>query len=91
MKAKPTACVASLAPPPGSELYAPFLVLVSRLWAGADKRGSDGPTGSPVYFTPLDDGAIVAVSAELKPGESGAAGVLRPKLPAILSASGHYR
>ncbi len=70
--AESTACLAYAAPPPGSDLYAPFLVLVSRLWAAASKLGSDGPTGSPVYFTPLDDGAVVAVSTTTKPGEKAA-------------------
>ena len=70
--AESTACLAYAAPPPGSDLYAPFLVLVSRLWAGASKLGDDGPTGSPVYFTPLDDGAVVAVSTTAKPGENAA-------------------
>ncbi len=64
------ACLAYAAPGPDSELYLPFLVLISRLWAGGSKLGNDGPTGSPVYFTPLDDGSIVAVSTEAKPGET---------------------
>src|SRR5262249_28207329 len=37
--AEPTATVAWAAPQPGSDLYAPFLVLISRLWAGAGKLG----------------------------------------------------
>jgi zinc protease len=68
----PTACLAYLAPRPGSERYAPFLVLVSRLWAGAGRLGGSGVTGSPVYFTPLDDGAVVAVSVPLWRGEKDA-------------------
>ena len=72
-----TACVAYLAPQPGSDLYPAFLVLVSRLWAGADKLGEGGVTGSPVFFTPIDDGSVVAISANLKPGESGAKAIGR--------------
>ena len=69
---EPTACLAYLAPRPDSETYAPFLVLVSRLWAGAARLGDSGVTGSPVYFTPLDDGSVVAVSAPVKRGETPA-------------------
>jgi zinc protease len=66
----PTACLAYLAPRPGSELYAPFLVLVSRLWAGGSRLGGSEVTGSPVFFTPLDDGSIVGISATIRPGET---------------------
>jgi zinc protease len=69
-KAEPTAGLAYLAPQPDSELYAPFLVLVLRLWAGASKLGGAGPSDFPVVFTPLDDGAVVAISAKVNPGES---------------------
>ena len=48
--AESTACLAYAAPQPGSDLYAPFLVLVARLYAGAGKLGADGPSGSPVFF-----------------------------------------
>jgi zinc protease len=71
-KAESTACLAYAAPAPGSDLYAPFLVLVSRLSARAIVLGATGPTGSPVYFTPLDDGAVVSISTTPKPGESTA-------------------
>ena len=66
---QPMACLAYLAPAPESDLYAPFLVLVSRLWAGAEKLGGDAQ-GFPVYFTPMDDGAVVAVSTPARPGET---------------------
>ncbi len=68
--AYPMACVGYTAPQPGSDLYAPLLVLVSRLLAAASKLGEGGPTGSPVYFAPLDDGTVVAVSAKVQSGES---------------------
>ncbi len=64
------ACLAYAAPQPGDELYVPFLVLISRLWAAGSKLGNDGPTGSPVYFTPLEDGSVVAISTEARPGET---------------------
>jgi zinc protease len=67
---EPTACLAYLAPRPGSELYAPFLVLVSRLWSGGSQLGGSGVTGSPIFFTPLDDGSVVAISATIRPGET---------------------
>lgn len=69
---EPTACLAYRAPRPGDGLYAPFLVLVTRLWAGAHELGDVAALPSPVYFTPLDDGTIVAVSAPARPGETAA-------------------
>ncbi len=63
------ACLAYAAPQPDSPLYAPFLVLITRLWAGAAKLGGE-PSSVPVYFTPLDVGAMVAVSASAKTGET---------------------
>jgi zinc protease len=75
--AESTACLAYAAPAPGSQLYAPFLLLVARLWADAERLGDSGPTGSPVYFTPLDDGAVVALSTPAKPGENAAAALAR--------------
>jgi zinc protease len=75
--ASPLACIAYPAPQPGSDGYMPFLVLVSRLWDGASKLGEGGVTGSPVYFTPLDDGSIVGVSAKVKPGEPAAKAIGR--------------
>ncbi len=69
---EPMACLAYLAPRPGTELYAPFLVLVARLWAGEARLGGSGATGSPVYFPPLDDGSVVAISAPIRRGETPA-------------------
>jgi zinc protease len=73
----PHACIAYPAPRPGSAGYMPFLVLVLRLWDGASKLGEGGVTGSPVYFTPLDDGSIVGVSAKVKPDEPAATAIGR--------------
>jgi zinc protease len=72
--AKSSAALAYLAPQPGTDVYAPFLVLASRLWAAADHLGGGaGESGTmPVYFTPLDDGAIVAVSSPARKGETPA-------------------
>jgi zinc protease len=70
--AQPMACIAYPAPRPGSDLYAPFLVLVSRLWAGGSKLGEGGVTGSPVFFTPLDDGSVVAISTQVQPQDPAA-------------------
>ena len=39
--AEAMACLAYPAPQPGSDLYAPFLVLVSRLWAGGGLGGAE--------------------------------------------------
>ncbi len=67
---EPTACLAYPAPAPDSPQYPAFLILIMRLWAAGDRLGGSGVTGSPVYFTPLDDGAVVAISASLKGGET---------------------
>ena len=74
--AQPMACLAYAAPQPGSKSYAPFLVLIGRLWAGAEKLGGD-QSSFPVFFTPLDDGAIVAVSSPAKAGENAATALAR--------------
>jgi len=66
----PVACIAYPAPAPDGDLYAPFLVMVARFWAGADKLGGDQLGGMPVYFTPVDDGAVLALSTGVKNGES---------------------
>lgn len=51
------------APQPGSELYAPFLVVVSRLWAEIGGRLQPGKP-PPVYYLPLDDPTVIVLSAE---------------------------
>ena len=51
------------APQPGSELYAPFLVVVSRLWAEIGGRLQPGKP-PPVYYPPLDDSTVIILSAE---------------------------
>jgi zinc protease len=74
---EPVACLAYVAPQPGDELYAPFLVLISRLWAGSAKLGGDPSFGAPVHFTPMDDPDIVAVSASARRGETAAKALAR--------------
>jgi zinc protease len=73
----PHASIAYPAPQPDSDGYMPFFVLVLRLWDGAMKPGGGGVTNSLVYFTPLDDGSIVGVSAKVKPGEPAAQAIGR--------------
>ena len=51
------------APQPGSELYAPFLVVVSRLWAEIQGRFEPGKP-PPVYYQPVDDPTVIILSAE---------------------------
>ncbi|APW60295.1 sigma-70 family RNA polymerase sigma factor [Paludisphaera borealis] len=64
-----TACLAMAPPQPGSDLYAPYLVLGTRLMkAGAGLGG--GPGMAPVYMPLLDDPSLVAVSSPARPGET---------------------
>jgi zinc protease len=67
---RPMACLVYLAPSPQNDLYAPFLVLITRLWSDAEKLGGGAQNLFPVYFTPMGDGAVVGVSSPLKPGET---------------------
>jgi len=68
-QAQPVACLAYAAPEPGSEHYAPLLVLVARLWAAMAQPGG-GPAQTSVYFPLLEDPAVLGVSAPAKPGET---------------------
>jgi len=77
-QAEPVACLAYAAPEPGSELYAPFLVLVARFWAASAQPGGGGGTGGPsVYFPLLEDPAVLGVSAMAKPGETARRAIAR--------------
>jgi zinc protease len=72
------ACLAYAAPEPGSELYAPFLVLVARFWAASAQPGGGGGTGRPsVYFPLLEDPAVLGVSVAAQPGETSARAIAR--------------
>ena len=67
-QAEPMACLAYAAPEPGSELYAPFLVLVARFYSASAQPGGGGGSGRPsVYFPLLEDPAVLGVSAAAKP------------------------
>jgi zinc protease len=77
-QAEPVACVAYAAPDPGSELYAPFLVLVARFWAASAQPGDARGTGRPtVYFPLLEDPAVLGVSVTAKPGETAPQAIAR--------------
>ena len=77
-QAEPVACLAYAAPAPGSELYAPFLVLVARFWASSAQPGAAGNPGRPsVYFPLMEDPAVLGVSAPAKPGEMAAQAIAR--------------
>jgi len=77
-QAEPVACLAYTAPEPGSELYAPFLVLVARFWAASAQPGGGGGTGRPsLYFPLLEDPAVLGVSAMAKPGETAPRAIAR--------------
>ena len=60
-----TAAIGYTAPPLGSKEYAPFLIAVSRLWANTQSYFQPGKT-PPVYYTPLDDGTIIGLQADLR-------------------------
>ncbi|WP_406698095.1 insulinase family protein [Singulisphaera sp. Ch08] len=68
-QAQPEVCLAYKAPDPASDLYAPFLVLVSRLWTGSSKLDGE-PGRNPIHFPVLDDPAVLSVTARLKRGET---------------------
>ncbi len=59
------AAIGYAAPRPGSKEYAPFLIVVSRLWAGAQAAFQPGKT-PPVYFTPLDDGTTLVLQTDVQ-------------------------
>ena len=65
-------------PQPGSELYAPFLVLLARFWAASAQPGGGGGTVRPsVYFPLLEDPTVLGVSAMAKPGETAPRAIAR--------------
>jgi zinc protease len=68
-KTGPVACLAYAAPEPGSELYAPFLVLVARLGAVSGQPGARAGRPS-ISFAVLDDPAVFCASVTAKPGET---------------------
>jgi zinc protease len=64
------ACIAYPAPMPANDLYAPFLVLVARLWGNAEQLGGGRAGEMPTFFTPIDDGAFLSLSSPVRTGES---------------------
>jgi zinc protease len=71
----PVVCLAFAAPAPDDqELYAPTLVLVSRLWQRASALGG---AGAPVGFAPLDDPKAVFLAAPLGRGETSEQAIAR--------------
>jgi zinc protease len=78
-QAEPMASVAYAAPEPGGDLYAPFLVLLARLWASsAQPAASASGTGRlSVYYPLLEDPAVLCVSVQAKPGETSAQAIAR--------------
>ena len=71
----PHACLAYAAPPPGDDLYAPFLILVGRMWRAM------GPGNQPetivAAYTPLDDPAWLGVTAAVGAEETADEAVAR--------------
>lgn len=62
--ARAEVCLAYAAPPPESDLYAPFLVIVARMWRRAATAGAGlGLGGFRVQYGPVDDPAALFLSA----------------------------
>jgi zinc protease len=71
------ACLAYATPQPGSDLYAPFLVLVARFFAASAQPGGNGSGRPSVYFPMLEDPVAFGVSASVKPGETSPQAIAR--------------
>src|SRR5262249_53198616 len=84
-------CLAYRAPASTTDLYAPFLVLMGRLWSSAAKVESKSGQ-APVRFAPLDDPEVIHVGSSVRKGESAkqaedrlvtfVADAIKPKLDA---------
>ncbi len=59
------AAIGYAAPPYGTKEYAPFLIVVSRLWANTQSFFQSGRM-PPVYYTPLDDGTMIGLQTDLQ-------------------------
>ena len=59
------AAIGYAAPPHGSKEYAPFLIVISRLWANTQNLFQPGKT-PPVYYMPLDDGTMIGLQTDLR-------------------------
>ncbi|WP_422928103.1 sigma-70 family RNA polymerase sigma factor [Singulisphaera sp. PoT] len=71
------ASLAYPAPPPESDLYAPFLVLAMRLHFAAGKLDGHDTVQAPIFFSPLDDPGVLVISTSMRDGESGAKALAR--------------
>jgi len=69
--ATPQVCLAYAAPSPDDDNYAPFLVLVTRLWLNASKLGLQ-PNQFPVNYAPLDNPEVIAVVVPIADDETAA-------------------
>ena len=58
------AAIGYVAPLPGNNNYAPFLIVVSRLWANSQHIFQPGKT-MPVYYPPLDDTTMIVLQTDL--------------------------
>jgi len=58
------AAIGYAAPLPGSRAYAPFLVVVSRLWLSLPTTPQGGKV-QPIYYPPLDDPTTIVLQTEL--------------------------
>ena len=67
-QAGPVVGLAYAAPKIDSDLHAPFLVLVGRLWNRAQTLGA-APGRMPIHFAALDDPAAVSLCAPMTDGE----------------------
>ena len=73
--AKGVAAIGYVPPPLGSEAYAPFLIVVSRLWSILQPTFERGKA-QPIYYAPLVDPTTIALQVELS-DEKDAETVLR--------------
>ncbi|MDQ7779015.1 MAG: insulinase family protein [Planctomycetota bacterium] len=62
-------CLTFVAPQPKDELYAPFLVLVVRMFGALEAADGSGKAVR-VMFTPLDDPAVLTASTAVAAGET---------------------
>jgi zinc protease len=69
--ATPQVCLAYEAPSPGDDNYAPFLILVARLWLNASKLGLQ-PNEFPVKYAPLDNPEMIALVVPITDDETTA-------------------
>jgi zinc protease len=76
-QAGPIACIMYAAPEPGSDLYAPFLVLVGRFFSAWAQPGGGDPSRPTIYFPLLEDPAVFGINVSAKPGETAAQAIKR--------------